>query len=149
VLTYYRPSPDGRHLIFGGRARFTAAPPEVSAPVLYQYMIDRFPQLKGVRITHVWTGNVAFALDYMPHMGTDQGLHYLLACNGNGVAMMTYLGTQTAKKIVGGSNAPINPLDGRDFPENRFYNGDPSWFLPMIGAWYRTRDWVDRRRAAG
>ena len=67
-------------------------------------MIDRFPQLKGIRITHVWTGNVAFALDYMPHMGIDQGLHYLLACNGNGVAMMTYLGTQTARKIAGGRN---------------------------------------------
>lgn len=148
VLTYYRPSPDGRHLIFGGRARFTAAAPEVSAPILYRYMIDRFPQLRGIRITHVWTGNVAFALDYMPHMGTDQGLHYLLACNGNGVAMMTYLGTQTAKKIAGGANVPINPLDGRDFPESRFYNGDPSWFLPLVGAWYRTRDWIDRRRAA-
>ena len=34
VLTYYRPSPDGKRLIFGGRARFTAAPPEVSAPAL-------------------------------------------------------------------------------------------------------------------
>src|SRR5216684_3551015 len=41
VLTYYRPSPDGKRLIFGGRARFTAAPPEVSAPALYRYMIDR------------------------------------------------------------------------------------------------------------
>jgi glycine/D-amino acid oxidase-like deaminating enzyme len=145
VLTYYRPSPDGKRLIFGGRARFTAAPPQVSAPALYRYMTDRFPQLKGIRITHAWTGNVAFALDYMPHMGIDQGLHYLLACNGNGVAMMTYLGTQTAKKIAGGRNAPINPLDGRDFPAHAFYNGDPSWFLPMVGAWYRTRDWLDRR----
>jgi hypothetical protein len=62
--------------------------------------------------------------------------------------MMTYLGTQTAKKIAGGANAPVNPLDGRDFPETRFYNGDPSGFLPLIGAWYRTRDWLDRRRAA-
>ena len=145
VLTYYRPSPDGKRLIFGGRARFTAAPPEVSAPALYQYMIDRFPQLDGIRITHVWTGNVAFALDYMPHMGTDQGMHYLLACNGNGVAMMTYLGTQTAKKIAGGRNAPINPLDGRDFPEHAALQRRSSWFLPMIGAWYRTRDWIDRR----
>jgi glycine/D-amino acid oxidase-like deaminating enzyme len=147
VLTYYRPSPDGSRLIFGGRARFTPASPEVIAGALYQYMIDRFPQLDGIRITHVWTGNVAFALDYMPHMGTDQGLHYLLACNGNGVAMMTYLGTQTARKIAGGRNAPINPLDGRAFPEHPLYNGDPSWFLPAIGAWYRTRDWLDRRMA--
>lgn len=148
VLTYYRPSPDGKHLIFGGRARFTAAPPEVSAPILYRYMLERFPQLEGIRITHVWTGNVAFALDYMPHMGTDQGLHYLLACNGSGVAMMTYLGTQTAKKIAGGANAPVNALDGREFPDHPLYNGDPSWFLPAIGAWYRTRDWIDRRLAA-
>lgn len=147
VLTYYRPSPDGARLIFGGRARFTAAPPEVSAPALYRYMIDRFPQLDGIRITHVWTGNVAFALDYMPHMGTDEGLHYLLGCNGNGVAMMTYLGTQTARKIAGGRNTPVNPLDGREFPEHPLYNGDPSWFLPAIGAWYRTRDWIDRKMA--
>ncbi|HEY2870838.1 MAG TPA: FAD-dependent oxidoreductase [Reyranella sp.] len=147
VLTYYRPSPDGKRLIFGGRARFTPASPEVIAGALYQYMIDRFPQLDGIHITNVWTGNVAFALDYMPHMGIDEGLHYLLGCNGNGVAMMTYLGTQTAKKIAGGRNAPINPLDGREFPEHPFYNGDPSWFLPAIGAWYRTRDWLDRRMA--
>ena len=147
VLTYYRPSPDGKHMIFGGRARFTAAPPEVSAPILYQYMIDRFPQLKGVRITHAWTGNVAFALDSMSHMGQDDGMHYLLACNGNGVAMMTYLGTQTAKKIAGGSNAPVNAFDGREFPEHPLYNGDPSLYLPLIGAWYRTRDWLDRRLA--
>ncbi|MFO1079898.1 MAG: FAD-dependent oxidoreductase [Reyranellaceae bacterium] len=147
VLTYYRPSPDGKRLIFGGRARFTAAPPEVSAPALYRYMTDRFPQLGDVRITHVWTGNVAFAIDYMPHMGQDEGLHYLLGCNGNGVAMMTYLGTQTAKKIAGGRNVPVNPLDGRTFPTHPLYHGNP-WFLPMIGAWYRTRDWIDRRLAA-
>jgi glycine/D-amino acid oxidase-like deaminating enzyme len=118
VLTYYRPSPDGKYMIFGGRARFTAAPPEVSAPILYQYMIDRFPQLKGIRITHVWTGNVAFALDSMSHMGQDDGMHYLLACN-----------------------------DGREFPEHPLYNGDPSLYLPLIVALYRTRDWLDRKMA--
>ena len=62
--------------------------------------------------------------------------------------MMTYLGTQTAKKIAGGSNAPINAFDGREFPAHPLYNGDPSLFLPLIGAWYRTRDWIDRKRAA-
>ena len=35
----------------------------------------------------------------------------------------------------------------REFPEHPLYNGDPSWFLPAIGAWYRTRDWIDRRLA--
>ena len=32
VLCYYRQSPDMKRVIFGGRARFTQVPPEVSAP---------------------------------------------------------------------------------------------------------------------
>ena len=34
-------------------------------------------------------------------------------------------------------------LDERDFPTVPFYSGNP-WFLPLVGAWYRTRDWWDR-----
>ncbi|MGD9886084.1 MAG: NAD(P)/FAD-dependent oxidoreductase [Reyranella sp.] len=151
VLCYYRQSPDSKRVIFGGRARFTQVSPEVSAPVLHRYMVERWPQLAGTKVTHAWTGNVAFAFDYLPHMGTakegrEQGVHYLMACNGSGVAMMSYLGYQTARKIVGGSNAPANAFDERDFPTVPFYSGNP-WFLPLIGAWYRTRDWWDRTRA--
>ncbi len=146
VLCYYRLSPDGKRVLFGGRARFTQAPPEVSAPVLHRYMIERWPQLRGYQVTHAWTGNVAFAFDYLPHMGQDNGMHYLLACNGSGVAMMSYLGHQTGRKIVAGSNQPVNSFDGRPFPTVPFYTGNP-WFLPLVGSWYRTRDWWDRRQA--
>jgi glycine/D-amino acid oxidase-like deaminating enzyme len=144
VLCYYRQSPDNRRVIFGGRARFTQVPPEVSAPVLHGYMLERWPQLEGVKVTHAWTGNVAFAFDFLPHMGQEQGMHYLMACNGSGVAMMSYLGYQTARKIAGGSNAPVNAFDGQPFPTVPFYDGDPEWVLPFVGAWYRTRDWWDR-----
>ena len=44
--------------------------------------------------------------------------------------MMTYLGHQTARKIVGGSNAPINAFDGQDFPTVPFYNGNPNGCCP-------------------
>ena len=147
VLCYYRQSPDNKRVIFGGRARFTQVTPEVSAPVLHGYMLERWPQLKGVKVTHAWTGNVAFAFDFLPHMGMEQGMHYLMACNGSGVAMMSYLGYQTARKIAGGSNAPVNAFDGQDFPTVPFYSGNPGWVLPFVGAWYRTRDWWDRVRA--
>ena len=40
-------------------------------------MTDRFPQLKGVRVTHAWSGNVAFTLDALPHSGQIDGMHYL------------------------------------------------------------------------
>lgn len=142
VLCYYRMSPDGKRMIFGGRARFTPVTPRQSATILHRFMTDRFPQLKGVRITHGWTGNVAFTMDALPHMGTNNGMHFLLGCNGSGVAMMTYLGHQTARKIAGLSNRPCS-FDVEDFPDHPLYNGNP-WFLPALGSWFRFRDRMDR-----
>jgi glycine/D-amino acid oxidase-like deaminating enzyme len=142
VLCYYRMSPDGTRMVFGGRARFTPADPELCARVLHGYMTERFPQLKGARVTHSWTGNTAFTLDALPHMGEEGGLHYCLGCNGSGIAMMTYLGTQTARKIGGLANAPC-AFDGAEFPDHPLYTGNP-WFLPLVGGWYRMRDRLDR-----
>jgi glycine/D-amino acid oxidase-like deaminating enzyme len=142
VLCYYRLSPDGRRMVFGGRARFTQVDPTVSAPILYRYMTDRFPQLQGVKVTHAWTGNVAFTLDSLPHMGQRDGLHYCLGCNGSGVAMMTYLGWQTARKLARAANYACS-FDSEDFPDHPLYSGNP-WFLPVVGGYYRLRDSLDR-----
>ena len=143
VLTYYRMSPDGKRLIFGGRAKFGHTDPVATAHILHRFMLDRFPQLKGTRITHAWTGNVAFTLDEVPHMGKFDNLHYALGCNGSGVAMMSYLGRQTGRKIAGKVNR-VCAFDRPEFPDHPFYNGS-TWFLPLIGRYFRTRDWIDRR----
>ncbi|MBV8739576.1 MAG: FAD-binding oxidoreductase [Alphaproteobacteria bacterium] len=142
VLCYYRMSPDGRRMIFGGRARFTQVDAGVSAPVLHRYMTARFPQLHGVKVTHAWTGNTAFTFDALPHMGQSDGLHFCLGCNGSGVAMMTYLGWQTARKIARTANYACG-FDTPVFPDHRLYSGNP-WFLPAVGSWYRLRDRIDR-----
>jgi glycine/D-amino acid oxidase-like deaminating enzyme len=144
VLCYYRMSPDGTRVLFGGRARFTQVGPEVSAPALHAMMLERWPQLKGVRVTHAWTGNTAFSFDFLPHMGvTESGLHYAMGCNGSGVAMLSYLGAQVGRKILGGGNR-VTAFDGREFPTRPLYTGYP-WFLPAVGTYYRLRDWLDRR----
>jgi glycine/D-amino acid oxidase-like deaminating enzyme len=145
VLCYYRLSPDGSRIVFGGRARFTPSDPQTCARVLYTYMTARWPQLRGTRITHSWTGNTAFTFDALPHMGEEGGMHYALGCNGSGVAMMTYLGTQTARKIARVANAPC-AFDTPDFPDHKLYTGNP-WFLPVVGGWYRMRDRFDRMLA--
>jgi glycine/D-amino acid oxidase-like deaminating enzyme len=142
VLCYYRLSPDGTRMVFGGRARFTQVDARLGARVLHGYMTERFPQLRDARVTHSWTGNTAFTLDALPHMGEEGGLHYCLGCNGSGVAMMTYLGTQTARKIARVANAPC-AFDEGDFPDHPLYTGNP-WFLPLVGGWYRMRDRLDR-----
>ena len=142
VLCYYRMSPDGRRMVFGGRARFTQVDATVSAPILHRYMTDRFPQLRGVKVTHAWTGNAAFTLDALPHMGLRDDLHYCLGCNGSGIAMMTYLGWQTARKIARAANYACS-FDTAEFPDHPLYSGNP-WFLPVVGGYYRLRDSLDR-----
>ena len=143
ILTYYRLSPDGKRMIFGGRAKFGATDPMETAPLLHKFMVDRFPEIRDVKITHSWTGNVGFTIDELPHMGKFEGLHYALGCNGSGVAMMSYLGHQTARKVLSSSNR-ICAFDRPEFPTHPLYNGS-TWFLPYVGSYFKARDWLDRR----
>lgn len=142
VLFYYRPSPDHRRVLFGGRASFAPVDARSAAPTLHAYLCRVYPQLKDTKITHAWTGNVAFTFDYLPHMGSRDGIHYLMGCNGSGVAAMSYLGRQTGLKILGRTNRPC-AFEDVPFETRAGYSGNP-WFLPLVGNWYRFRDSVDR-----
>ena len=142
VLNYFRPSPDGKRVLWGGRASFLAATAEQSAPTLYGYMTETFPELRRVKITHAWTGYVAFTFDYLPHIGVQDGVHFAAGCQGSGVAMATWLGHNAALKLAGAANERFG-LDGLTFPTLPTYSGSP-WFLPIVGGWYRMRDRIDR-----
>jgi glycine/D-amino acid oxidase-like deaminating enzyme len=145
VLNYFRPSPDGRRVLWGGRASFRAATAEGSAPTLHRYMTETFPELREVRITHAWTGYVAFTFDGLPHIGVQDGVHYAAGCQGSGVAMATWLGHNVALKMAGAANERF-ALDGLPFPTKPTYTGHP-WFLPVVGSYYRLRDRLDRMAA--
>lgn len=144
VLSYCRPAPDGRRLLFGGRVRFALTDPTETARLLYPLMLERFPQLEGTRITHGWTGTLGFTFDERSHMGRMEGLHYALGCNGAGIAMMTYLGTQTGRKIAKAANYRCS-FDRPEFPTHPLYDGNP-WFVPFVGRYFKARDWLDRKR---
>ena len=143
ILFYYRPSPDHTRVVFGGRASFRETDEYASSAKLYEYLCQVFPALHGTRVTHGWTGNVAFTFDQLPHMGVRDGMHYCMGCNGSGVQMMSFLGRQIALKILGRTNRPCG-FDGLPFTTRPFYSGNPSWFLPVLGNWYRLRDKVER-----
>jgi len=146
VLNYFRPSPDGKRILWGGRASFRAATAEDTAPALHGYLTACFPELQAVKITHAWTGYVAFTFDHLPHIGVQDGIHFAAGCQGSGVAMATWLGHNLALKAAGAANRPF-ALDGLAFPTRPFYSGNPNWFLPLIGGWYRLRDRIDRLAA--
>jgi glycine/D-amino acid oxidase-like deaminating enzyme len=140
VLHYYRLSPDGRRVIFGGRARFTEIPGELRARLLHKSLVKRFPELADIKVTHTWQGNVAFTYDALPHAGEIEGLHFALGCNGSGVSMMPFLGNAVGRTIAGQLHKL--PLADAPLPDIPFYSGNP-WFLPAIGGAFRALDWFD------
>jgi glycine/D-amino acid oxidase-like deaminating enzyme len=141
VLSYYRLSPDGTRILYGGRASFRPVTARQAAPRLHDFMTRVWPELRAVRVTHAWTGNVAFTFDHVPHMGVHEGVHYAAGCQGSGVGMASYLGHQTALKIAGKAVRPC-AFDNLPFPTRPGYRGDP-WFLPIVGSYYRLRDRLD------
>ncbi|WP_264713316.1 NAD(P)/FAD-dependent oxidoreductase [Limobrevibacterium gyesilva] len=141
VLYYFRPSPDGERILFGGRASFVDADVKRAGLRLHQFLTHLLPDLAGTRITHAWKGNVAFALDLLPHVGQKDGVHFALGCNGSGVVTMTHLGRQAAHQILGDANRP-SAFSRLPFPTMPLYNGTP-WFMPLIGTYYKLRDRLD------
>ncbi len=139
ILYYYRPSPDRKRVIFGGRAKTRDVETKESGRILHDFMTGVFPELEDVRVTHSWTGNVAFAFDRLPHTGVKDGLHFALACNGSGVVKQTYLGYKTAQRILGTKEAAC-AFEGLEFPTIPLYDGNP-WFLPILQRYYH---YVDR-----
>ena len=137
---YYRPSPDGRRLLFGGRAALRAIDPRQSALRLHRLMSGIFPELASLRLTHSWTGFVAMTRDHLPHVGEREGVFYALGYNGSGVAMAPYLGYKVAQQVLG-NNEGRTPFERTDFAAIPFYDGSP-WFLPFLDGYYR---WLDIR----
>ena len=46
VVYYYRPSPDGQRILFGGRVSHNETDPRVSGPRLHADMAQIFPELR-------------------------------------------------------------------------------------------------------
>jgi glycine/D-amino acid oxidase-like deaminating enzyme len=138
LLYYFRLSPD-RRMVFGGRATFTPTGTKRSAAILAAGMREVFPQLAEAKIQYVWSGKVAYPMDHLPHAGRLDGVHYAMGYCGHGVALATYLGTRMGEVLAGKGEIP--DLGSTHFRAIPFYNGFP-WFLPLVGGYFRIRDWV-------
>ncbi len=135
---YYRGSPDGRRIIFGGRAALGAIAPEPAAARLRKLLVQVFPSLAETRFTHSWSGRIAFPRDQMPHVGAIDGIHFALGYSGSGVAMAPYLGHKVALKVLGAADGRT-AFDDIPLTAIPFHRGRP-WFLPFLDIGYRIRD---------
>jgi glycine/D-amino acid oxidase-like deaminating enzyme len=98
-----------------------------------------FPQLESTAVEYAWGGNVAFARDQMPHAGRLGGAFVAGGYAGHGIAMATWLG-DTIGRLAAGQQVD-HPFLKDPFPPIPLYSGTP-WFLPLVGAYYRMKDWL-------
>lgn len=138
IIYYYRLSPDGRRMLFGGRVAWRETDPRESAPRLHAAMAEFFPELAGARISHSWLGFVAYTFDELPHLGVADGVHYSMGYCGSGVSLASYFGMRIGQRVLGTAEGRT-ALDGLRFPTRPLYTGNP-WFLGAAVAYYRMRD---------
>jgi gamma-glutamylputrescine oxidase len=146
-LYFFRPSPDGTRILFGSRVVIFDTDEITAAHKLHRAMAAIFPELHDVEVTHSWKGQVAMTFDKRAHIGERDGVHYAVGCNGNGVALMSYLGYRIAHRILA-AEGERSAFDGADFPAVSWYSGTP-WFVPAATALYELGDaWDSRARSA-
>jgi len=137
LVFYYRPSPDGKRLLFGGRALSYQDKPLEYRRFLQRNMCHLFPQLQQTQVTHAWSGLVAYSFDHIPHLGVNNGMYYAMGYCGSGVARANYLGHQVALKMLGQGGETC--FDQFEFPSQKLYSGNP-WFMPAILRWHSIAD---------
>lgn len=107
AFDYYRPLADTR-LVWGGRISVRDRSPADVQRLLLADLLRVYPQLRGVRVEHAWSGLMSYARHKMPQVGRlPSGLWYAMGFGGHGVAPTTLAGEVLAAAITG--EAPLPP----------------------------------------
>ncbi len=138
LVAYYRTSPDGSRILFGGRATGPGDNPKANSRHLRHSMLEVFPELEATRISHVWSGLVAYTFDHAPHTGRHDGLFFAMGYCGSGVARASYFGHKLGHKILDDGQG-ATAFDDLAFESRPLYNGHP-WFMPALIHWHRLAD---------
>ncbi|AMY70435.1 NAD(P)/FAD-dependent oxidoreductase [Frigidibacter mobilis] len=142
---YYRPSPDGKRILLGGRDASQSGDPAAPTLMLRKGLIGLFPELEDVRLSHSWFGNVAMHRDMIPRIFDHKGLTYATGFCGSGVVWAPWIGSRAAHKLMGGAQGR-SAFDMRPPPAIPLYAGKP-WFMPAFIQGYRMQDRIALARA--
>jgi gamma-glutamylputrescine oxidase len=139
VLDYFRRTGDDR-LLFGGRVSYSGRDPFDTADATRRRMVQVFPQLADVRLTHAWGGMVDITLNRAPDFNRlAPNVWYLQGFSGHGIALTGIAGKIAAEAIAGSSERfdVFARIAHREFPGGQALRR-PALVLAML--WYRLRD---------
>jgi len=141
---YYRATPCGRRIMIGTRAAMHSITAEQALPTLRKMLIEIFPSLIDVEISHCWTGFTGFSFSMLPSLSCKEGTYSAMGYCGNGVAMAPYLGHKAALKILN-PEKKVTVFEDTALQSRPYYFGLP-WFLPIASAYFRAYDLFDYYR---
>ena len=95
---YYRPSPDGKRILLGGRRM--SPNPAMARKRLVQGLTSIFPQLVDITITNHWFGFVTFPFDQLPKLAVHDGVIYPSGYCGSGTVWARWLGQKAAHMVL-------------------------------------------------
>jgi glycine/D-amino acid oxidase-like deaminating enzyme len=144
LYNYFRPSPDDKCIIFGGRKGANTDDPIKKTMGLRKQMVQIFPELEDVSINYSWWGYTGYTFDYLPKVTVHSGIHYALGFCGSGVVWANWLGLKAALAILGEQNSE-SVFAKYPFQTHPLYFGRP-WFLPFVISWYDVKDKLKRMR---
>jgi glycine/D-amino acid oxidase-like deaminating enzyme len=143
-LNYFRLTPDGR-MLFGGRHNLSPNLDVVdSARMMQERMVEVFPQLRDVEISHTWSGRLGLTFNLMPHAGRlkdgpHQGIWYAYGFAGHGVSVGSYMGAELGDVIAGKAEPGVMT----QAPQPRFFfTRYDRLYLPVVSQWFRFLDRV-------
>ncbi len=136
-LYYFRLSPDGKRMLFGGRPKQFWKPTIDKARDMRKDMLRVYPQLEKYAIEYTWFGKVCFTVDRFPIIGERDGIYYAMGYCGHGVAMATYFGFKLSDMILG--KGLDTAFADKKFIPIPFYWGKP-WFLPIAHNYFKFMD---------
>lgn len=134
--SYYRLSPDKKRIIFGGRAGMVPYGPQFAARRLRRTMLQIWPELADVEITHSWRGYTGFTHEHTPNVGCHDGVYYAMGYSGSGVAMAPYLGMKAAYQALGDARGDT-AFSETTMATRPYHPGGWPWFLVGGEIWYR------------
>jgi len=141
---YYRPSPDGTRILFGGRDGTIAGDPEWPTEALRRALVGLFPELEDVALSHSWFGHVAMNRDMVPRIFSRAGRRYAAGYCGSGVVWARWAGQKAAWQVLG-EDRGASALDFRPPAAVPLFNGT-AWFMPAVFGWMTVKDWIGARQ---
>lgn len=139
VVRYFRKTPDNR-LLFGGREVYSSADAQDTANFIRRQIVETYPELANVRVTHAWGGYVGITMPRQPFVReVAPGITSIGGYSGHGVMLSNFCGKLYADRVAG-IRTGLDDLEALDVPGflGGRYLRNPLLFLALT--WFSLRD---------